>query len=607
MEAIFINRVLSNEEEADILSRLSSGNSYTLYSNVKISKQLSSFSKGTLELSPKEKKKINYDIFEKVIQFGEIKINGEAITDLLMIEKASIWHYHKFRIYFYIRNLFFEIDLLEKLGKTHKNIFYYTDQSALTNFHFSAPEINIFPSTPTSSKSDKLSILNYLLFCFLRIIISLNPKRRLKNKKHIIIDHSIKQTCLNLNTLKPEQGNYNLQYLFEKLDDDFIILDDVEIPKFKKGNRFHFNMQQISTKGNRFFGETVLFSGIISNEARRQTKRSVDRIGNNLNLIKKELHHSIDLLIIDHLLSLQKSNKLFLFKYFAYKRFFKKYSFKTISSIDENSPRIKSILDAAKSSKVKTIGIQHGTIHDLHPAYVYSENDKKREIVPEHTIVWGKYWAEFLQEKGNYPKASLFISGQIRTDIIPRLIKSKINIPSFDKNKKLILYASQFQRDPEIRKQAAIDIFNSVKNIPAVLLVIKLHPSELHEFDFYHALGKQVGCVNYKITYWTDLYQLISNCDIISTCFSTVGTEAVYFNKPLIIIDHLKQDIQNYFKNGVAFQTSNSKELEQCIRKIIDKKIRINTAAYQNFISTYALKIDGAVSNRIIQFIKKLD
>jgi CDP-glycerol glycerophosphotransferase (TagB/SpsB family) len=608
MKAILINRSLTRKEEADILDKLSSGNNYDLYSNIDIQNQIAPYTKGKFALTPKEKKKINYDIFDRIIRFGEIKIENKAITELLMIEKASIWHYHKFRTYFYLRNIYFEIALLEKLGKTHKEIFFYTNQKTLANYKLFLPssvKIKIMPNKTHSSIQNKLSIIYYFLFSFLRIISSLNLSKKIKNKKHIVIDHSMKQTCLNLHTLMPEKVNYYLQYLFEKLNNEFIILEDIELPKFQKGARFKFSLKQLKGNYNKFFGETVMFYGLLSKEVRDQTKKSIEQIKENLKTINEKLQHPLDLLIVHHILSLQKTSNYFLFKYFAYKHFFKKHPFKTISSIDENSPRIKSIFDAAKFNRVKTIGIQHGTIHDLHPAFVFSRKDKDRAIMPDFTIVWGKYWADFLQTTGNYPETSLFITGQVRTDIIPKLLSSKMEIPEISvKDKKTILYASQFQRDLELREKAAYDILKITMNFPEVLLVIKLHPSEINEFDFYHSIAKKVGCNNYKITYWTDLYQLISISDIIITCFSTVGTEAIYFNKPLIIIDYLKQDIQNYHKNRVAFQTSNTSELERTIKQIINKEISINTDAYQSFILKYAFKIDGNVSNRIIQLIK---
>ena len=605
MEAIFINRSLSRNEEADIRKKTSSWKEHDIYANVEVSNQIAPYIKNRFELSPEEKKKINYDIFNKVIQFGEIKINGKAITDLLMIEKASIWHYHKFRTYFYIRNLFFEIELLEKLSKTYNKVFYYTDKKALANYSFSSSKINIVSSTETPAKLDKLSQLNYLTFFFLRSISALRFSRKTENKKHIIIDHSLKQTCLNLHTLKPEQGNYNLQYLFEKLDDDFIILEDVEIPKFQKRNKFKFSQKQLKAMDNRIFGEPVLFSGLLSKEVRGKTKKSITNLGKNLNYVKKELQHPLDILIIDHLLSLQKSSKLFLFKYYSYKHFFKKHSFKTISSIDENSPRIKSILDAAKSTHIKVIGIQHGTIHDLHPAYILTKNDAERDIHQDHTIVWGNHWSDFLIAKGNYPAKSIITTGQIRTDIIPAL-KNVNRQDYFDiaDNKKLVIFASQPQRDPVLREKAAFDVFTAVKDKDNVELVLKLHPAERDDFDYYRNIAMKAGCTNFQIILDFDLYLLISICDIVITCFSTVGAETVYFDKPLIILDHLKQDIQQYHKEGIAFQTSNNKELNKVLTGLLSGAIKHDKNTYQKYISKYAYRIDGKVSERVLKLIQ---
>ena len=86
---------------------------------------------------------------------------------------------------------------------------------------------------------------------------------RYRKVKHIVIDHAIKQTLLNLNTLKPEPGNYNLEYLFEKLDHDFIILDDVDIPKFHKGSDFKLKKWHFFPKGRRLFGEVILLKGLL--------------------------------------------------------------------------------------------------------------------------------------------------------------------------------------------------------------------------------------------------------------------------------------------------------------------------------------------------------
>ncbi len=608
MEVIVINRPLQKNEEQTLLEQLNSGiKEFALYANFPLSEELAGFSKGPIELLPDEKKAINYEIFNHVLNFGEIKIGDIAITDLLMFEKASIWHYHKFRTYFFIRNLIFEIRLIEKLSLEYQKITYYGESAFLKNYPFYFPELALHIPNVNKSKINYRTIFNYILFFKLRVIAGLFQLMRFRKVQHIVIDHAIKQTLLNLNTLKPEPGNYNLEYLFEKLDQDFLILDDVDIPKFHKGSDFKLKKWHFFPKGRRLFGEVILLKGLFSVTVRRQIKSFDAQLKGKFELIRSSLTNPIDLIIIDFIESLHASSKLFLFKYLAYKKFFSRHPYKSISTIDENSPRIKSILDAAKSNGIKTIGIQHGTIHELHPAYMFTEIDAERKLVPDFTMIWGENWKKLLTEKGRYVPESLIITGQIRTDIIPLLQTKKINnLISIPEGSKIILFASQPQQDPELREKSALDVFSAIKEIPESHLVVKLHPAEFNDYNYYHKLAHKSGCSNYQIVLQVDLYLLISLSDIVITCFSTVGAETVYFNKPLIILDHLKQDIQGYHKEGIAFQAANQEELKDYMVQILNNQLSYKSDSYENYIRNYAHKVDGQVSERIISFIKNM-
>jgi hypothetical protein len=607
METIVINRKLIPGEEKGVLDLLKENNQSILFSNVDLPPALQQYSKGEIDLTTEEKIEINYNIITTIIQFGEIEINNKAITDMLTFEKVSIWHYHKFRIYFSIRNLFYEIELIKKLRSEYDKVYYYGDNRFLKEFPFESTGIQINIIQFTKAKFSKKIAFNYAIFFLIRSLQGVFKAGKLKKKKHIVIDHSIKQTCLNLYTLKPEPGNYNLQYLFEKLDDPFIILNDVEIPKFITGVEFSLDASLFKSNGKTFFGEWVLLCGLTSGKVRKELKKVTAGYFSKYKEIESSLNDPVNKLVIQSLKSLHASSKLFLFKYLAYKKFFAGHSFKSISSIDENSPRIKSILDAAKSNNIATIGIQHGTIHELHPAYIYSKEDQRRNTVPDYTMVWGKYWSQFLIDKGNYKPESLEITGQIRTDIIQKLtnVKAKdyLEIPE---GSRIVVFASQPQRDPKLREQAAYDVFSSVKSLKNVHLIIKLHPAEKNDIDYYKKIAEKAECLNYQIILNIDLYLLISLCDILITCFSTVGAETVYFNKPLIILDHLKQDIQSYHKEGIAFQAQNSAELKTYLEKLLSGEINFSNTAYKNYIEKYANKIDGKVADRIIDFIRNL-
>jgi len=135
-------------------------------------------------------------------------------------------------------------------------------------------------------------------------------------------------------------------------------------------------------------------------------------------------------------------------------------------------------------------------------------------------------------------------------------------------------------------------------------LVVKLHPAEKNDFEYYHTIAKQTGCSNYQIVLDVDLYLLLSKTKILITCFSTVGSEAIYFNKPVISLDHLNEDLLNYHKEGIAFKAINGEELKDCINNILNGNLKVDLNAHQRFIEKYAYKIDGKVADRIIEKIK---
>ena len=225
--------------------------------------------------------------------------------------------------------------------------------------------------------------------------------------------------------------------------------------------------------------------------------------------------------------------------------------------------------------------------------------------MPDLTLTWGKYWEEFLVEKGNYPKQSVVSVGQIRTDIIPALLQSENQKRST--MTKQIVFASQPQRDSELRYQAAYDVFKATGKIRNAQLIVKLHPREFADSDYYSKIASEAGCTNYRFDLTSDLYQLIASCDVLITCFSTVGTETVYFYKPLIILDHLKQDIMGYVAEGVAFQATDAESLTRILSGIIGGTLKINADLYDSFIRKYAFQIDGKVAERCIRAITSAD
>ena len=557
-----------------------------------------------LSLNPDEKRQVNYETMAEVLQFGDLTHNDQTISDLFSIDTASIWHYHKFRVYFAVRNLMYFLKPLKELFISFEN-----------QVWFVSPEIiavrNIFPQVdlrfPTVKKNRKLNFGN--LFSYLALVKwrFFNYLFSAKKKPEYLLYLTEKySTVMDKNSLTPKPGHHILEYLISELDDRFALLTEVLMPKPKGKSDYSFSWKQFQSHWNyhlKIFVEGFLIVGFLKRSVRKSAQNAQQIIRGSYSKVRELKLSIVQQLTLEVFESLDNSSGFFLYRYFAARNFFDHSGIKAVIAADENSPLTKSILDAAKFCGIKVIGLQHGTMHDLHPAYLYSENDRKNRVMPDLTLTWGKYWEEFLIRKGNYPSDSVISVGQIRTDIIPLLLKTEKQKQA--KSTDLIVFASQPQRDPELRYQAAFDVFKAASMLPKSRLIVKLHPREFADSEYYSTIAKGAGCKNYVLDTTSDLYQLIASCNVLITCFSTVGTETVYFHKPLVILDHLKQDIMGYAAEGVAFHATDANSLTSILLGIFSGTLKIDRDKYGSFIQKYAYQIDGKVAERCIEAITK--
>jgi len=596
-KTVIINRPLSDFEIIEVKRLAETGSTIFAFSGNEIPDLTQQ-----IILSPDEKRQVNYETMAEVLQFGDVTFNDQTLSDLFRIDTASVWHYHKFRVYFAVRNLMYFLKPLEQLFISFENHVWFVsaDVKPLKKMY---PEVDFrFPAVKPKIKFNFGNLLSYLIlikYRFLRYLMS--PR---KNPEYLLYLTEKYSTVMDKNSLKPKPGHHILEYLISELDDRFSLLTEVLMPKPKGKSDYSYSGKQYKMSSNhhrKVFLEGFLISGFLKSKVRQQTRNAHQAIRVAYSRAHEAQLSPIQKLTLEIFQSLDKSSRYYLFRYFAARNFFDHSGIKAVIAADENSPLTKSIMDAARFCGIKIIGLQHGTMHDLHPAYIYTENDRKNRVMPDLTLTWGKYWEEFLIKKGNYPEDSVVSVGQIRTDIIPVLLTA-------EKQKKakptdLIVFASQPQRDPELRYQAAYDVFKAAKRLPKSKLIVKLHPREFDDSDYYEAIATEARCTNYVLDTTSDLYQLIAKCDVLITCFSTVGTETVYFHKPLVILDHLKQDIMGYAAEGVAFHATDSLSLTTILSGIFRGTLKIDRAKYDLFIQKYAYRIDGKVAERCIEAI----
>ena len=598
-KTIIINRILSLAEHAEIKQLSESGAKVFFFSasnSVDFGKRIS--------LTSEEKKQVNYEMMDEVLRFGDLPVGDRTLADLFLIDTASVWHYHKFRIYFAVRNLMYFLKPIQQQFSTFEDHIWFISPET-------KPLLNLFPEVQFRLPAAKVktrfnfgNLFSYLVLVKYRLLCYLFSGK--KHPEYLLYLSEKYSNVLDKTELKTKSGHHILEYLIDGLDHRFALLTEVLMPKPKGKSDYSFSWKQFQSSWNhhpKIFLEGILISGLLKKNIRNAARKAQKTIRLNYTEVHRLELSMVQKITLEIFQSLDRSTGFLLYRYFSARNYFINSGIKAVIAADENSPLTKSVLDAAKYCGIKIIGLQHGTMHDLHPAYLYSAGDSRNRVMPDLTLTWGKYWEEFLIKKGNYPEDSVVSVGQIRTDIIPVLLQAERQKKAVSED--LIVFASQPQRDPELRFQAAFDVFQAARDLPKSKLIVKLHPRESADKEYYHAIATKAGCSNYILDATSDLYQLIANCDVLITCFSTVGTETVYFHKPLIILDHLSQDIMGYAAEGVAFHATNADSLTRILTGILNGSLKIDRAKYDTFIQKYAYRIDGKVAERCIEAITK--
>jgi hypothetical protein len=612
MDAILINRQLSQTEISEIRKMVARADC-KLYSLMAMPLELSDLQQEPSYLTPSAKKLLYAQTLNALLEFGDKQVSGIAISDWFTFGSMPLWHYQRFRIFFPLRTLIHELSELQKMAVHSGKVTCFTSSNLLFEYPDLPPNVDLRVSRQSETKKINYRVvIKFALFVLLRFIIGAIQIFNLREKKHLILDRSEKQVCIDPLTLRSKQDNYNLSYLLDRSGKEFIALSEVDIPKFHSSSNFRLHFYHFWQQGRMsrtIYGEFILFKAMLRPSLRKEKRRILRVLNHSIERIGESTLSPYERIIFTLFVELQRTNGFFITKHLAYLRFFKKYHFITISCIDENSPAVRCILDAGRAHGAKTIAIQHGNIGNVQPTYLYTKRDKEKRIMAENTLVWGNNWKEFLIITGNYPPESIHIIGQLRTDVIPRLKNAgMLDIHhELAGEKYLVVFASQPQPDAYLRRLVAHDVFTAVKDEKDILLLVKLHPAERYAFDYYNSIAIEAGCPNYKLVYDIDLYRLISACQVLITCNSTVASEAIYFGKPLIILDHLHEDVLGYHAAGVAEQAFGSEDVKKMVRGFLDGQIKPDEKAYESFISRYAFRIDGHAVDRCLGFIKSLE
>jgi hypothetical protein len=257
----------------------------------------------------------------------------------------------------------------------------------------------------------------------------------------------------------------------------------------------------------------------------------------------------------------------------------------------EAGPYAKAFEVAASKLQIKSIALQHGLILSDTPDYFFkqirTEHNPLGNIISDKTLVFGEYYRKKLMENSAYNETNIDVFGhpeyfdikQIKSKLEKNKVRSRFNLP----NKTIILVSLSFrfsyiQNSPD--RVLLYLLYEKFKNSDDTIILVRPHPGDKLNSKI---LEKNFPTENFRISNGS-LFEDLSLCDmVIILPISTVSTEAIMFDKPIIFADLIKKrdlEIDPIFKilieNKLAVVASESN-----LNEIIDS-IRTNTTFYPN-------------------------
>ena len=266
-----------------------------------------------------------------------------------------------------------------------------------------------------------------------------------------------------------------------------------------------------------------------------------------------------------------------------------------IVQVYESGPYAKAIEIAAERNGIKTIGIQHGLIPSDYPEYmsreIRSEKTPLGNIIPDSTLVFGSFYEKLLSEKGQYPRTSLTSIGNPAFYDIKNTLEKLSEKKLYDKerdNKKIILVPLSFRL---IKKTPDNEILNLLytlyKNSKSLLILVRLHPGDPTTNDEF----KKIYPANNFILSNKSLAEDIFSSDVVTVLpTSTVSTEAILFQKPVIFVNVSDLEVNDVYlhlvENHLA-QLVPINKLETTIQSTLCEKYQINRKNWTDFVNNF--------------------
>ncbi len=546
-----------------------------------------------LELPSKiYKNDIETEIRDFLLKIENQIVLGIKINEMYLYDNIELYNFCRGSIYDKLKELLNKYILIESL------LDYFDEEIEINTddlvYKYLAEKVFLIKCNFECSKSNSQKSINFKFKNISRIIRGFKYilKIKLKNKEKTLFltqANSINSISINKDMISYDSQFGGVLEKFRKDKKSFVIQylnnDSLLDKSLNLGNDFLPFENFILMK--KFIYKLNMKSSKINN--RLMYLQDINFYFHNKNLY--EFINEFLLKDLEHIMN------SYLHEIYAAEKLIKFMNINKVVAIDE-ADRIRCFIYAANRNSIPTFAIQHGIITLGSSAYFIPTEDCA--YIPKKTFLWGEKFKKTLIDNTRiYNNKNIEVVGQIRTDYLFNKLKYNNEIYKSDEIK--ILYATQSIKD--LTYEATEILFESLKELKSKYsLVIKLHPNDNYE-DIYKDLINKYNIENVEITRSIDIYDAIIWSDVVISVHSTVNLEASILNKPSICILLNKYwDEGDFVKENISLGAKNKEELTKFLGNLDTYKLD-----NEMIINSYFYKIDGLVSNRIINSINDLN
>ncbi|MEI6668437.1 MAG: hypothetical protein WCP29_09800 [Acidobacteriota bacterium] len=269
----------------------------------------------------------------------------------------------------------------------------------------------------------------------------------------------------------------------------------------------------------------------------------------------------------------------------------------------------------ARRRGIPVCGIQHGFIHRHWMNYLHEPDEMAPAFGmpgfprPDLTLLFDRFAMEHLVTRGAFPSSSLDIMGNPRLDELAAAAREQTDQTRLatrehlgvDSRARVVLLATKYR---ERAHAALLALFEAVRSMPGVHLVVRCHPAETP--DPYLALARGAPTISVAPSH-VDLVSSLAVSDLVVTVNSTVALEAMALGIPALALN-LPNYLSPLVEAGVMYGAEATGQVEAVLQvALADDASRVEFRARQQaFMAKYDMLPSGTAANRAVRAILTL-